>query len=168
MQFVKGGQGTLPYLAPEVLACKGGYTVHRAQDMWALGVALYILLVGDFPWMVAKQEDGEFARHLAGDRTAYPWSAFSPALLQLFDGLLAVDPSARCSAKQARDSLLAITAFFLPGLRRASPDTGDFLALPGRSLDQAGRTDSESSAPSEAPSPLPERRPIIASVPAAR
>lgn len=107
-QFVAQGNGTLPYAPPEVLAHKGGYTVHRAQDMWSLGVVLYVMLAGDFPWLEASPRDPEYRAFAAGDRTHGAWRTFSAPLLSLFDRLLAADPARRCSVDEAQPYLASL------------------------------------------------------------
>lgn len=93
--FVPQGNGTLPYVAPEVLLNKGGYTVSFSQDLWSCGIILYIMLAGDFPWLEASLKDPEYKAFAAGSRSLGAWPTFSSALLALFDRLLATDPTQR-------------------------------------------------------------------------
>lgn len=40
--------GTVPYMAPEML--KGGGYCAKKADVWSLGILLYVIVVGKFPW----------------------------------------------------------------------------------------------------------------------
>jgi serine/threonine protein kinase len=42
--------GSLPYASPELLLPQKGSVPHPAQDIWALGVLLYVLLTGKLPF----------------------------------------------------------------------------------------------------------------------
>lgn len=104
-QTVAHGPGTLPYMPPETLSSKKTYVVHPSQDMWSLGVVLYILLVGDFPWMKARVSDPEYAVYHTGDRSRGPWAHFTPELRELLSRLMAIDPARRCTPAEAREYL---------------------------------------------------------------
>lgn len=43
--------GTMQYMAPEIL---GGYLYNHAVDYWALGIIMYTLLMGNYPFMSEK------------------------------------------------------------------------------------------------------------------
>jgi serine/threonine protein kinase len=82
------GSGTTPYMAPELHAShKHGLLADKAHDIWALGVSLYVLLTGDFPWLKAVVTDVEYAAFLSG-RLRGKWSKFSPQLVTLFQSML--------------------------------------------------------------------------------
>ncbi|KAI9292813.1 kinase-like protein [Neoconidiobolus thromboides FSU 785] len=54
--------GSLSYLAPEVLEHQEGYCQFKA-DVWSLGIILFILIKGHFPWTLAKAKDPFFKRY---------------------------------------------------------------------------------------------------------
>ncbi len=111
-EWAPEGHGTLPYAAPEVLAQSlRGYTVHRAQDLWSLGIVIYVLLAGDFPWLEASPRDAEYAAFLAGDRAAGAWRTFSPPLRALLEQLLHPDPARR---GEAADVFAALAHVWVP------------------------------------------------------
>ena len=119
-QQVAQGFGTKPYMAPEALL-KTGYRVTAALDVWSLGITLFVMLTGDFPWLVARGSDPEFAafcqkRH----RAAFPWSTFSPPLLQLLEGMLSVNPNKRLSVKRCR-AVLDVPSWFVIDRRGLAP-----------------------------------------------
>jgi len=105
-QVVRRGPGTLPYMSPEVLMAKRSYAIRPAHDMWSLGVVLFIMVTGDFPWMKAKPSDPEYAAWCSGDlEKCRPWKYFTPQLLALFKRMFHPDPAARCTPQEAREYL---------------------------------------------------------------
>ena len=98
--------GTLPYMPPEALACQRSYVVRPAHDVWSLGIVLFVLVTGDFPWLKAKPSDEEYSAWVSGELTSCrPWTNFAPALLRLFQGLLHPDPLERMTPQDARREL---------------------------------------------------------------
>eukprot|EP00241_Pyramimonas_parkeae_P004398 CAMPEP_0114265770 /NCGR_PEP_ID=MMETSP0058-20121206/24152_1 /TAXON_ID=36894 /ORGANISM="Pyramimonas parkeae, CCMP726" /LENGTH=955 /DNA_ID=CAMNT_0001383003 /DNA_START=387 /DNA_END=3254 /DNA_ORIENTATION=- len=91
--------GTPWYSAPELLVADP-YT--SAVDLWALGVGLYMLLIGEFPFDDPEEEVMEDAI-IAGDyiKDGPKWSAISPEANDLVQGLLSVDPKQRPTAAEA-------------------------------------------------------------------
>lgn len=88
--------GTVPYLPPEVAGAKSTCIVSPAHDVWSLGVVLYILLVGDFPWLEAKMSDVEFARFVTQRcHNYYPFNTFADPLNELFQRIFTVNPDER-------------------------------------------------------------------------
>lgn len=53
--FAVGVSGTAPFMSPEMLAPGGGpYGV--TTDIWSVGVLMYVILLGEFPYMPAKPD----------------------------------------------------------------------------------------------------------------
>lgn len=90
--------GTPLYVAPEVL--KGEYDYR--SDYWSLGVTMYIILCGNFPF--EEQETSDlFAKIMAGKYTfaGEEWRSISKKAKDLISKLLTVDPKKRYTAQQA-------------------------------------------------------------------
>jgi len=105
-QVARRGPGTLPYMPPEVLAAKRSYAIDPSQDMWSLGIVLFVMVTGDFPWMKAKASDPEYAAWCNGDlEHCRPWKYFTPQLLRLFKMMFNPDPRLRCTPEEAQELL---------------------------------------------------------------
>ena len=96
---VQHGSGTIPYMSPEVVHAAGSITAHMAHDIWSIGVVLYVLLTGDFPWQKAHAHDVDYVSYARGDLSRGVWHKFSPALLAVFARIF-VHPSRRCTAAE--------------------------------------------------------------------
>lgn len=97
------GSGTTPYMSPELHLCKGNIITNKAHDIWALGVSLYVLLTGDFPWLKAVNSDVEYAAFSSGRLTG-SWTKFSSQLITLFRRMFAPIET-RCTIEDVRASL---------------------------------------------------------------
>jgi serine/threonine protein kinase/predicted Zn-dependent protease len=106
--------GTLPYMAPEQLAAfRKGERINDVRcDLYALGLMLYELMTGTFPYKVAKGKLSEVAELMAKDRmVAVPDPrrinpAISPAVGSILTRLLAPNPEERYqSAAELREDL---------------------------------------------------------------
>eukprot|EP01096_Ripella_sp_DP13-Kostka_P016032 TRINITY_DN768_c1_g1_i1.p1 TRINITY_DN768_c1_g1~~TRINITY_DN768_c1_g1_i1.p1 ORF type:complete len:361 (+),score=177.92 TRINITY_DN768_c1_g1_i1:88-1083(+) len=89
--------GTVYYAAPEVNGCRESYVAKKA-DIWSLGVLLYVLISGTWPFRGATYQQIEAnarAANLYFSRTDY-----SPELNNLLRKLLCVDPNGRPSIEQ--------------------------------------------------------------------
>lgn len=98
-QKLKTQCGTPSYVAPEILM-RNPYT--PAVDVWSLGVILYTLLIGSFPF-AHKDQEIMYALVCKGRyETRVPeWDQISDDVKDLLKGLLAVDPTKRLTAADA-------------------------------------------------------------------
>ena len=87
--------GTSSYMAPEIVR-KQEYTGF-ASDIWALGVVLYVMLTGRFPFK-AKTEKELFSRILVGNYLPPACMGFETK--HLVAKMLTVDPQKRPSAAE--------------------------------------------------------------------
>lgn len=103
---VTRGSYTLAYASPELLGAEGDdkTSVGRAVDVWALGVVLFIVLCGHHPFDPSDDATDEQlqARIRSGrvDRDCAGWKRLSPAVRELIDQMLALDPAQRPTAEQ--------------------------------------------------------------------
>lgn len=80
--------------------------------MWSLGVLLFVIVGGTFPFQVADSQDRLFQRVNMGDWETF-WkvherqSTFSPELKDLLEMMLTIDPDKRPTLRQ-----VATSAFF--------------------------------------------------------
>ena len=89
--------GSPNYVAPEILTSKIGYGVE--VDVWSLGVILYIMLCGYFPFY--HENERELYRQIrkgSFDMPAEDWSHVSDAAKDLVNSMLKTDPRLRASA----------------------------------------------------------------------
>ena len=96
--------GSIPYTSPEICNASDetGFYVDPSCDVWSVGVLLFCMLTGSFPWEQATLSDPnyyEFVQWQSGATIKPPrmWQNFSPKLLSLFNRLLAMDPRDRCN-----------------------------------------------------------------------
>ncbi len=99
--------GSIPYTSPEICNASDetGFFVDSSCDVWSVGVLLFCMLTGSFPWEQATLSDPnyyEFVQWQNGITIKPPrmWQKFSPKLLSLFTRLLAMDPRDRCAIKE--------------------------------------------------------------------
>jgi len=109
-QPLKDVCGSKSYAAPEVLNGQGynGF----AADVWSLGVSLFAMLSGFFPldeasgkdWRYAKLKSAQ-AQRRSTTAVVYSWykrpiTHLSQSVVELMDGMLAIDPARRMTLAQ--------------------------------------------------------------------
>lgn len=102
--------GSKSYAAPEVLSGRGydGF----AADVWSLGVSLFAMLSGFFPLDEATSKDWRYTKLAEGQKKGrsatalvYSWykrkcEHLSPAVVELLDAMLTIDPARRATLPQ--------------------------------------------------------------------
>ena len=89
--------GTPQFIAPEMI--DGTYS--KASDMWSLGVVMYILLSGEFPfWGDTHQQLYKEIKECKLFTNQEPWKGVSRDAKDLIQKLLVIDPTKRLSAKE--------------------------------------------------------------------
>ena len=96
--------GSIPYTPPEICNASDevGFFVDPSCDVWSVGILLFCMLTGSFPWEQATLSDPnyyEFVQWQCGATSRPPvaWQKFSPKLLALFNKMLAMHAEDRCS-----------------------------------------------------------------------
>ena len=91
--------GTHSYVAPEILL---GKPYSPAVDVWSMGVILYTLLIGSFPFAHDDQQS-LFRLICSGkvDDSQPEWKQISDDVKDLLKGLLDIDPKKRLTAADA-------------------------------------------------------------------
>ena len=73
------GSGTMRYMAPENAAASSVADV--SQDVWSLGVVLFVMLTKHFPWDAPHPSDDRYAALLSGDHVrSLMWRRLSDEL----------------------------------------------------------------------------------------
>eukprot|EP00124_Ichthyophonus_hoferi_P001194 Ihof_evm4s57 gene=Ihof_evmTU4s57 len=107
LSLIDESRGTETYMAPECLNNLSKDV--RVADCWSLGVLLFVMLTGKFPWKLACQQvDEEYCAWVGGKfglSNKSHWLSFSPAVLLLLTNLLRVSPRKRWTAQQTRQHI---------------------------------------------------------------
>ncbi|HJL04611.1 MAG TPA: protein kinase [Polyangiaceae bacterium LLY-WYZ-15_(1-7)] len=100
--------GSLPYIAPEQFS---GARPAPAQDLWALGVVLFEMLVGRLPFDAPSTAA---LMHAILTAPVPPTDGFPPAIRHVLESLLHKEPAQRlASARAAADALRRVDAVAL-------------------------------------------------------
>ncbi|KAJ9220253.1 hypothetical protein DTO027B5_1233 [Paecilomyces variotii] len=141
--------GSLPYIAPEVLAKKGEYDP-RPLDVWSCAIVCLALCFRGTPWELADPKDLNFAKFLRGwdifieakpdgivTNMEYPscgsmfHALHKESLRRLLLQMLHPDPDRRISIHEA------VKDRFVKGIDCCCPDFNDFLTV--THVDAAGK-----------------------------
>lgn len=100
--IVKKIDGCIPYTPPEICesASHESLTVSKAEDTWCLGVMMFCMLTGNFPWEKATELNSHFVEFRSWQRRKYTrvpslWRKMSPRVMKLFRKLLDCKPKKR-------------------------------------------------------------------------
>ncbi|KAL9980639.1 hypothetical protein ACROYT_G009249 [Oculina patagonica] len=84
--------------APEILS---GEAYTHVVDWWSLGVVMFTLLVGKYPYPVTQEHDSQY-KVVSGVEVEFP-SDLSPNAVSVLQGLLQKDPASRlCSVESLK------------------------------------------------------------------
>jgi len=101
--------GTVAYMAPEVYR-RSNHANDKSADLWALGILLYNMIVGDLPWDTPSHHNSTFERFTSSGRFDFEWS---DTLHGLMRGLLEPSLSRRFSIEDVERYM---DASWLPSL----------------------------------------------------
>lgn len=96
--------GVIPYTAPELSRGTGdtpGLPIDASLDAWALGVLIFCLLTGYFPWEKTLPEDSFFEDFVIwqesglDDDLPFHWRPLSRDAISMLRKLLALEPTKR-------------------------------------------------------------------------
>ncbi|CAI9547021.1 unnamed protein product [Staurois parvus] len=100
--------GSKTYMAPELrdMTITDGLVVDGCLDVWAFGVTIYCLLLGEYPWQVAMPEDEgyrgfvDWQNNFHMDNPPEAWRKISTGIRRMFGDLLAIDFSKRSKSTE--------------------------------------------------------------------
>eukprot|EP00123_Amoebidium_parasiticum_P007716 comp18310_c0_seq1/m.19369 comp18310_c0_seq1/g.19369 ORF comp18310_c0_seq1/g.19369 comp18310_c0_seq1/m.19369 type:complete len:380 (-) comp18310_c0_seq1:445-1584(-) len=100
--------GTKSYQAPEVLELRKNGTGfpanYKALDVWALGIVLFILLCGHFPWDEAINDDSNQAyKQYVATGELEQWKTLPTDVVFLLKAMLCIDPRFRFTISDVRN-----------------------------------------------------------------
>jgi len=105
--LVKKGNVRLPWAPPEISQAveNEGYHIAVSQDVWQLGILIFVCMTGFFPWAQADITDYRYSEWVAWHKKKVVkipqnFKYFSPRLLRLFRRLLDPKPERRYSVKE--------------------------------------------------------------------
>uniref|UniRef100_A0A8C5IMV9 Serine/threonine-protein kinase 40 n=1 Tax=Junco hyemalis TaxID=40217 RepID=A0A8C5IMV9_JUNHY len=130
--LLKDQRGSPAYISPDVLS--GRPYRGKPSDMWALGVVLFTMLYGQFPFYDSIPQE-LFRKIKAAEYTIPEDGRVSENTVCLIRKLLVLDPQQRLTASEVLDSLSSIIASWqsmssLSGPLQVVPDIDDQVANP--------------------------------------
>eukprot|EP00741_Cyanophora_paradoxa_P008044 tig00001249_g7783.t1 len=128
--FLKTPVGTPTYIAPEALS--GQSYEGRAVDVWAMGVMLYVMVVGQYPFGDPNTNMGQlYTRIRAAQYNAIP-PHVSPACQDLVARIMQADPRARITLEglRAHPWVQGASAMPAPGPVPTFADASPMVELP--------------------------------------
>lgn len=131
--LLKDQRGSPAYISPDVL-CGKPY-LGKPSDMWALGVVLFTMLYGQFPFYDSSPTQ-LFSKIKAADYSIPSDGRVSEGTIALIHRLLVLEPQERMTASEVLDSLGVIIASSKLGsspdrLLQVVPDVDDLEDKPG-------------------------------------
>ncbi|XP_021933081.1 serine/threonine kinase SAD-1-like isoform X3 [Zootermopsis nevadensis] len=105
--LLKDQRGSPAYISPDVL-CGKPY-LGKPSDMWALGVVLFTMLYGQFPFYDSSPTQ-LFSKIKAADYSIPSDGRVSESTIALIRQLLILEPQKRMTASEVLDSLMVIIA----------------------------------------------------------
>jgi len=120
---LKDQRGSPAYISPDVLS--GKPYLGKPSDMWALGVVLYTMLYGQFPFYDNVPQE-LFNKIKAADYSIPEDGRVSEDTRQLIRRLLVTDPSKRLTATQVKQNVESIILMW----RHISPSSHNLQVVP--------------------------------------
>jgi len=134
---LKDQRGSPAYISPDVIS--GKPYVGKPSDMWALGVVLYTMLYGQFPFYDASPTE-LFRKIKLADYQIPTEFLVSQPTIKLIQALLVLDPTKRLTAidtlARVKDIIHTETSFLVDSDSQVVPDFTQFANKPKvRTLD---------------------------------
>nr|XP_033811282.1 serine/threonine-protein kinase 40 isoform X4 [Geotrypetes seraphini] len=133
--LLKDQRGSPAYISPDVLSSRPYHG--KPSDMWALGVVLFTMLYGQFPFYDSIPQE-LFRKIKAAEYTIPEDGRVSENTVCLIRKLLVLDPQQRLTASEVLDSLGSIISSWqsmssLSGPLQVVPDIDDHVVNPENS-----------------------------------
>ncbi|XP_029475528.1 serine/threonine-protein kinase 40 isoform X2 [Rhinatrema bivittatum] len=133
--LLKDQRGSPAYISPDVLSSRPYHG--KPSDMWALGVVLFTMLYGQFPFYDSIPQE-LFRKIKAAEYTIPEDGRVSENTVCLIRKLLVLDPQHRLTASEVLDSLGSVISSWqsmssLSGPLQVVPDIDDHVANPENS-----------------------------------